>query len=79
MSPLQASSGWSSSEEAGNNTHGAVAAEDDVDTGAALVAGISGDLDPAEAARVRYVLFDCFHARLIISEIEGRSILASYR
>ncbi|KAJ8592376.1 hypothetical protein M405DRAFT_889850 [Rhizopogon salebrosus TDB-379] len=53
MSPLQASSGWSSSEEAGNNTHGAVAAEDDVDTGAALVAGISGDLDPAEAARVR--------------------------
>jgi ACS family allantoate permease-like MFS transporter len=54
MSPPQALSGWSS-EEAEKHPHGIAVATEDVDTGAALVAGISGDLDPVEVARVRYV------------------------
>lgn len=80
MSLLQAPSDRSSSGEAEKHPHGmAVATEDDVDTGAALVAGASGDLDPVEVARVRYVLFDFFHSQLIIREIERRLILASYQ
>jgi hypothetical protein len=68
-----------SSEEAEKHPHGIAVATEVVDTGAVLVAGISGDLDPVEAARVRYVSFDLFRPRLIICEIEGRLILVSYR
>ncbi|KAJ8581104.1 MFS general substrate transporter [Rhizopogon salebrosus TDB-379] len=42
-----------SSEEAEKHPHGIAVATEVVDTGAALLAGISGDLDPVEAARVR--------------------------
>jgi ACS family allantoate permease-like MFS transporter len=54
MDPLQAPSGRSSS-EADKHAHGIAVATKDVDTGAALIAGMSGDLDPDDAARVRYV------------------------
>jgi len=80
MSPLQAPTDRSSTEEAEKHSHPiAVATEDDVDTGAALVAGISGELDPVEAARIRYILFDFIHFRLTRCETEGRLILASYQ
>jgi hypothetical protein len=52
MDPLQAPSGCSSS-EAEKHAHGIAVATKDVDTGAALIAGMSGDLDPDDAARVR--------------------------
>ncbi|KAG1775687.1 major facilitator superfamily domain-containing protein [Suillus placidus] len=66
MNPLQAPSGRSSSEEAEKHAHGISVATKDVDTGAALVAGMSGDLDPDDVARVRlgtvfylsYLLFE---------------------
>jgi hypothetical protein len=78
MSPLQAPSGRSSEEH--EKHHGTAVATEDVDTGAALIAGISGDLDPVEAARVRYVrIIDFFHSELTICEIEGRLILVSYQ
>ncbi|KAJ8592377.1 hypothetical protein M405DRAFT_55310 [Rhizopogon salebrosus TDB-379] len=76
MSPLQAPYDRSD-EEVEKHSHGVTVTED-VDTGAALVAGISGGLDPVEVARVRYVFFDFFHHRLIICKIEGRLISASY-
>ncbi|KAG0692259.1 MFS general substrate transporter [Suillus ampliporus] len=53
MNSLQAPSGRSFSEEAEKHAHGIAVAIEDVDTGAVLVAGMSGDLDPVEVARVR--------------------------
>jgi len=53
MSFPRASSGRGSSEETEKHPHGIAVSTDDVDTGAALVAGLSGDLDPVEVARVR--------------------------
>ncbi|KAG1807172.1 MFS general substrate transporter [Suillus subaureus] len=52
MNSPQAPSGRGSSEEAEKHAHGIAVATKDVDTGAALVAGMSGDLDPDDAARV---------------------------
>ncbi|KAG1838582.1 MFS general substrate transporter [Suillus subalutaceus] len=52
MHPLEAPSGCNSSEETEKHAHGIAVATKDVDTGAALVAGMSGDLDPDDAARV---------------------------
>lgn len=76
MSPLQAPSGRSSANA--EKHHGIAVATEDVDTGAALIAGMSGDLDPVEAARVRYVrVVDFFHSELTICEVEGRLILVS--
>jgi len=45
--------GWSFGKQTEKHAHGIAVATDDVDTGAALVAGLSGDLDPVEVARVR--------------------------
>jgi ACS family allantoate permease-like MFS transporter len=64
MSLPQASSGFRNSEETEKHPHGIAVATEDLDTGAALVAGISGDLDPVEVARVRCVALDFFHSRL---------------
>ncbi|OJA16286.1 hypothetical protein AZE42_10759 [Rhizopogon vesiculosus] len=66
MSPLQVPSGRSSGEDE-KHSHGIAVAIEDVDTGAALIAGTSSDLDPVEVARVRYVLFACFHPRLTMA------------
>jgi hypothetical protein len=67
MNPLQSPSGCSSGEEAEKHAHGIAVATKDVDTGAAVVAGMSGDLDPDDAARVRYVCYSGFIVPLIIS------------
>lgn len=67
MNLLQSPSGCSSGEEAEKHAHGIAVATKDVDTGAAVVAGMSGDLDPDDAARVRYVYSSGFIiVRLII-------------
>jgi len=55
MNPLQAPSSRSFNEEVENH-HGIAVATEILDTGAVLIAGISGDLDPDEVARVRCVL-----------------------
>lgn len=59
MNPLQSPSGCSSGEEAEKHAHGIAVATKDVDTGAAVVAGMSGDLDPDDAARVRRKIDRC--------------------
>lgn len=59
MNPLQSPSGCSSGEEVEKHAHGIAVATKDVDTGAAVVAGMSGDLDPDDAARVRRKIDRC--------------------
>ncbi|OJA20760.1 hypothetical protein AZE42_08189 [Rhizopogon vesiculosus] len=59
MNPLQAPSSRSSGGDE-KHSHGIAVAIEDVDTGAALIADTSGDLDPFEVARVRYVFLACF-------------------
>ena len=68
MSPLQTPSGQSGEGDE-KHSHGIAVATEDVDTGAALIVGTSGDLDPVEVARVRYVFFAHFkfHPRLSVA------------